>query len=103
MAHAAFEGLIPVATYYTADSMLHEDRPKMDALYPKILSMHITRTAAILLCVVTELQAHFRFDDDGARIKERICEMWNALMPVFEVKELYQERYVQIMKDRGIR
>lgn len=98
MAHGAFEGLILTAMYYIQDSMPHEARPEMDALYPKILSMHILRCAAILLCIVTELQAHFRFDDDGARINERIRAMWNVLMPVFEVKELYDERYAALMK-----
>ena len=102
MAHGAFEGLLPVAMYYVSDSMPHEDRPKMDAMYPTILSMHIARAAGVLLCVVTELQAYFRFDDDGARISQRIQAMSNALMPVFEVKELYEERYKQLMKDRHI-
>ena len=102
MAHGAFEGLIPVAMYYVADSMLHEDRDKLDAIFPTVFSMHIPRVAAILLCIVTELQAYFHFDDDGARINQRIHEMWDALMPVFEVKELYDERYSQLMKDKRI-
>jgi hypothetical protein len=28
--------------------------------------------------------------------------MWNVLMPVFEVKELYDERYERLMKDQRI-
>jgi len=64
------------------------------------MSMHIARAAAILLCMVTELQAYFHFE--GARIGERIHEMWNALMPLFEIKELYDERYAQLMKDKHI-
>jgi len=100
MAHGAFEGLMNVAMYYVADSFPHEDRPRVDAAHSDILSTHIVRAAGILLCIVTELQAHFRFDDDGARINQRIHEMWIALMPAFEVKELYEERYEQLMKDR---
>jgi hypothetical protein len=100
MAHGTFEGLMRVAMYYIADSMPHEERPKMDELHPKILSLHIARAAAILLCIVTEVQAHFHFD--GAKIDERIHKMWNALMPVFEVKELFSERYEQLMKDKRI-
>jgi hypothetical protein len=100
MAHGAFEGLMPVAMYYIADSVLHEDRPKMDAVFPRILCLHIARAAVILLCIVTELQAHFHFD--GANIDERIHKMWGALMPVFEVKELYNERYSQLMRDKNI-
>jgi hypothetical protein len=103
MAHGAFEGLIPVAMYYIADSMPHEDRPKLDTVYPKVLSMHISFVATILLCIITELQAYFHFDDDGARIYQRIHAMWDALMAVFEVKELYDERYKQLMEDKRMR
>jgi len=100
MAHAAFEGLTPIARYLIADSIPYEQRPKLDETYPVILSLHLARTAVILLCIVTELQAHFHFE--GARIDERIHKMWNALMPVFEAKELFTERYSQLMEDRLI-
>lgn len=66
------------------------------------MSLHLSRAAAILLCIVTELQAYFRFEDDGARIDERICEMWRVLMPAFDVGELYHERYQKLMADTGI-
>jgi hypothetical protein len=102
MAHGAFEGLLDVALYYTEDSMDHDFREKLAEKLPYIMSMHLARAAAILLCMVTELQAHFHFDDDGAQINERIHTMWNTLMPLFDVKELYKERYAQLMKDRGI-
>ncbi len=84
MAHGAFEGLMLTAMYYIADSMPHEERPKIDAQHPKVISLHIARAAGVLLCITTEVPAHFRFDDNGARINERIHEMWNALMPVFD-------------------
>jgi hypothetical protein len=100
MAHGAFEGLMPVAMYYITDSFPHEDRPKVDEMHPRILALHIARAAVILLCIITELQAYFHFD--GANINERIHNIWNALMPVFEVRELYDERYTQLMKDKGI-
>ena len=84
-----------------ADSFPHEERDKIDEQhFPRFLSLHIARAAAILLCIVTELQAQFRFD--GASINERIHKMWQALIPVFEVKELFDERYSQLMKDRRI-
>ncbi len=103
LAHGAFEGLIPVAMYYIADSLPHDDRPKLDTICPRVLSMHISFVATILLCIITELQACFHFDDDGARINQRIHAMWEALMPVFEVKELYDERYKPLMEDKRIR
>ena len=88
--------------FYIADSMPHEERPRIEDAHLRVFSANIARAALMLLCIITELQAHFRFDDDGARINERIHKMWDALMPVFEVKELYNERYCQLMKDRRI-
>jgi hypothetical protein len=102
MAHGAFEGLLDIAVYYTEDSQDHDFRKTLDEKHPYFVTMTLARAAAILLCMVTELQAYFRFDDDGARINERIHGMWKALMRLSDVKELYKERYEQLMKDRGI-
>jgi len=102
MSHGTFEGLMPTAMYYVPDTMPHEDRPKIDETFPRVLSMHIGRAAGVLLCIITDLQAHFKFDDSGARINERIHEMWTALMPVMEVKELYNGHYKTQMLSRGI-
>ena len=100
IAHGTFEGLLPLAMFLTSDSLPLEDRPKLEEVYPRILCLHTARAASILLCIITELQAQFHFD--GASINQRIQKMWNALMQVFEVKELYNERYAQLMKDKGI-
>jgi hypothetical protein len=102
MAHGGFEGLMRAGMFYIADSMPHEDRPRIEDAHLRVFSANIARAALMLLCIITELQAHFRFGDNGARINERIHKMWDALMPVFEVKELYSERYCQLMKDRRI-
>jgi hypothetical protein len=54
------------------------------------------------LCIVTELQSSFKFDDNGANINENIHRMWDVLMPLFDVKELYEEHYKELMQKRGI-
>ena len=100
LAHGAFEGLLDAGPYYTRDSQPHEDRPLIDASYSQVVFTHVARAAAILLCIVTELQAYFRFD--GANINERTTKIWNTLMPVLGVKELYDERYSQLMKSKGM-
>jgi len=100
MAHGASEGLLKTAVFYVTDSLPHEERPKLDDGHLRLLGSHLAQAAAILLCIVTELQAHFHFD--GANIDERIHKIWNALMPAFAVKQLYSERYEQLMKDKGI-
>jgi len=100
MAHGGSEGVTPVAVYFVSDSLEHEQRDDFETRYPRLLFVHITRAAAMLLCIVTEIQGYFRFD--GARINERILEVWQALKPAFEVKELYDQRYGQLMKNKGI-
>jgi hypothetical protein len=100
MAHGAFEGLLRTGLFYITDSLPHEERPKLDDGHLRLLSTHLSQAAAVVLCIVTELQAYFHFD--GANINERIHKMWDALMPTFVVKELYTERYEQLMKDKGI-
>jgi len=102
MAHGGFEGLMRAGMFYITDSMPHEDRPKIEDAHLRVLSSNIARAALMLLSIITELQAYFRFDDDGARINERIHTMWQELLPVFEVKELYDERYCQLMREKNI-
>lgn len=101
MAHGGFEGLLDSVSFYTRDAIPRELHPKMDDIHLRLMSMHMARAAIIMLCIVTELQAYFRFTD--ANINARIHRVWNALMPFFEAKELYDERYAQLMIDKGIR
>ena len=102
LAHATFDGLLETAAHYIVDMLPHEQRPKLDEIQPVRLSSHITQAAGILIGVVTELQPYFHFDDAGAHINERIHEVWNALLPTFTVKKLYEERYAQLMQESGI-
>jgi hypothetical protein len=100
MAHGTFEGLLVTAAFYVSKEISHDLRPTVDTMLDNSISIHLPRMSAILLCMVTEIQAYFRFD--GARINERIYQVWDALMQVPEVKELYDERYAQLMQTRGI-
>lgn len=102
LAHSTFDGLLDTGITYIPDMVPLEDRLKIDEIHPIHIGTHISQIAGILISAVTELQAYFRFDDAGARINERIQEVWNALMPTFTVKKLYQERYAELMKDKGI-
>lgn len=102
LAHGTFDGLLETAVYYITDIFPHDDRSKLDDVHPLRLSTHISQVAGVLVGAVTEVQAYFRFPSNGARINERIHEVWNALTPTFTVKELYDERYAQLMKTKGI-
>jgi hypothetical protein len=101
MSHGGFEGLLDAAAFYTRDAQTPDIKSKMDEAHPKLMSLHLSRAALVLLCIITEVQAYFRFE--GANIGPRIHNVWSALMPAFEVKELYDERYAQLMIERGIK
>jgi hypothetical protein len=103
LSHASFDGYIgelPAGAYFVLDAMPHEERPKVEKMYLAFLTRHIGRAAMILLCLVTELQLYFRFD--GADINARIENMWAVLTGVFEVREIYDERYCRLMREKGI-
>jgi hypothetical protein len=106
LSHGAYEafigtlGMVPVGAYYMNDFLPHEQRDKLDDTYHLFLSTHISRSASVLLCMLTEIQAHCRFD--GAHIDERICKVWAALLPLPATRELYDGRYSKLMKERGI-
>lgn len=106
LSHGAFEafagllGDMPVGSYYAEKLLPHELRPKIEESYGSFLSMHMARAATVLLCLITELQAYCRFV--GHKINERICKIWETLMPMFATKELHDGRYKKLMAERGI-
>ena len=91
---------MPIGAYYLNDFLSHEDEVKVEDSYELFLSTHVGRSATVLLCLITELQVHCRFE--GHNINDRICKIWEALMPLFEAKDLYQGRYAERMKENGI-
>jgi hypothetical protein len=101
--HGAFEGYIgdiPSGLFFATDSFPHEERPKIERLYRDFVTSHLGRAATVLLCLCTEIQAYFRFVD--ANINERVSGIWHVLTQLFEAKELYDEWYCALMKERGI-
>jgi hypothetical protein len=100
MSHATFQGLLPIALFLAPKDLPHEDRHTVDNAVVVMIATHIARLAGILLCTLTEVQAYCRFD--GAHINRRLHEVWNALIVVPEIKELYDERYAELMIEKGI-
>ena len=106
LSHGAYEafigtlGMVPVGAYYMNDFLPHEVRDRLDDTYDAFLGVHLGRSATVLLCLLTEVQAYCRFD--GANIDERICRVWAALQALPTTKELYDGRYAGLMRDRGI-
>jgi hypothetical protein len=99
--HGTFQGLMQTAMSYLERDLPQEERPKLEEASLRGIFAHMTRASAILLCILTELQAFFKFD--GARINARLHEVWNALVPAPEVKDLFDSRYAQLMQDKGIK
>jgi hypothetical protein len=100
MAHATFQGLMTTAIFYMAEEVPYEQQQKFETMTQRVIYLSMSRVAAILLCTLTEVQAYFRFE--GARINQRLHQVWKALIPVLEIKELYDKRYAKLMEDRGI-
>ena len=101
--HATFQGLTPVASFLAPKDLAHELRPIVEDNIERIIALHTSRVAGILLCTLTEVQAHFRFDrDQSARINQRLHQIWNVLILFPEIKELYDGRYSKLMRDRNI-
>lgn len=102
IAHGTFEAFMGIALPLIEDSQPLDKRKEMDKAHPGWIARHLFRAAGVLLCIVTELQAYFRFDDSAARINERIHAIWDALLSAFAVKELYDQHYRALMERRGI-
>src|SRR5260370_8888654 len=100
ISHGTFNRVLPIALFLVPNDVPHEHRTSVDSATDGMISLHIARVAAILLCTLTEVQASCRFD--GAKINQRIHEIWNVLVVVPEVKDLYDQRYAQLMKEKGI-
>lgn len=65
-----------------------------------MIAIHVARVAAVLLCTLTEVQVYCRFD--GANINRRLHQVWKALIPVPEIKKLYDGRFCKLMEEKGI-
>lgn len=100
ISHATFQGLLPIAVFFLQKDLPHEYRSNVDVASDWMISLHISRVASILLCMLTELQCNCRFD--GARINQRLHEIWSVLLVLPEIREFYEKRYSQLMKERGI-
>jgi hypothetical protein len=96
ISHGSFEGLVQVGAFFNRDGHRHEDRPKLDEAFPGLMSLHIGRSALILLCIVTEVQLKFNFK--GANIGTRIKKAWELLKPLAEGELVYRDRYEDKLK-----
>ena len=97
ISHASYDGLINIFPMIATDRLQHENRPTVDEAVDRHIAMHFGRAAGVLLCLLTEIQHYFRFD--GAHIDKRLGELWGALIPMLEVRELYDFRFRSLLKE----
>ena len=84
-----------------AHAVPHEQREHFDRVAVEdLIAIHLARASGLLICIVTEIQGYFRFE--GANINQRIHQVWDALLAMPDIKELFDERYAKLMSDRGI-
>jgi hypothetical protein len=96
VSHASFDGLGEIYPFIATDRLPHEMREQVKIAGLRRITMHIGRAAGLLLCLLTELQHFFRFDDFD--IDKRLKAVWEAMVPLYEVRELYEFRYKSILR-----
>lgn len=69
---------MPTAVLFEPRKVALEDQQQFENYTDRILSMHLLRVVGILLCILTEIQAHFRFAD--ANINKRLSDGWSAVL-----------------------
>jgi hypothetical protein len=99
ISHGSFEGLLEVAPFFVSDIGSVKMRSVVDSRYLQQMTLHVMRAATLLLCLVTELQVYFRFDDH--QIDPMLAYIWESMSGIYEAKELYDERYRKLMEDAG--
>lgn len=98
ISHASYDGLVQLFPFIARDRIPHAMRtPELDNYRLRNFFMHFARAAVLLLCLLTEIQHYFKFE--GANIDKRLRGIWTAMLPIYEVRELYDFRYDAILSE----
>ena len=96
LSHSSFAGLLSIFPFIAPDWVQSDDRAKMADAGERHTAMHLCRAAGLLLCLLTEIQHHYKFNDAG--IDARLQALWTELVQAPEVGELYTARYKNFMR-----
>jgi hypothetical protein len=90
--HMSFLGMLKLSAILFADDLPKERRSELGAdRLPRLMTTHLSRTAYLLLCLISELQSHFKFS--GAN-ELRILNLWLVLSADFpEANDIFRRRY----------
>ena len=97
ISHASYDGLVSLFPFIAADRVPDENRAGLDDATDRHITMHFGRAAGVLLCLLTEIQHFYKFS--GAKIDNRLSQIWAAMIPILEVRELYDCRYSSLLRE----
>jgi hypothetical protein len=97
ISHSSFDALADLYPFIATDRLPHEVRSQAQTAALRHITMHIGRAGGLLLCLLTELQQFFKFND--FEIDRRLRRVWSAMIPLYEVRELYDFRYGRILRE----
>jgi len=97
ISHASFDGLVDLYPFIATDRLPHENREQVPSAALRHITMHLGRVGGLLLCLLTELQHFYKFKDFD--IDKRLRQVWTAMIPLYEVRELYDFRYSSLLKE----
>jgi len=97
VSHASFDALVDLYPFIATDRLPHELRDHVSSTALRHITMHIGRAGGLLLCLLTEIQHVYRFGDFD--IDKRLRQVWTAMIPLYEVRELYDFRYNRILRE----
>lgn len=97
ISHASYDGLVSMFPFISDDQIRVEKRVEVTDAGERHIAMHIGRAAALLLCLLTEIQHFYKFDEPS-ELDRRLAEIWVAMLPMYEVKDLYASRYRALLR-----
>jgi hypothetical protein len=96
ISHSSYDGIMSIFHFIATERAEHEMRPIIREAAERHITVHVGRAAGLLLCLATEVQHFCKFD--GANIDQRISDMWAAIWPVVEVRDLFDYRYKALLR-----
>jgi hypothetical protein len=89
-----------VAPHFAKDVGGVQMRSVVDSRYLQEMTFHVMRAATVVLCLLTEIQVYFRFNNP--QIDPMLAYLWERMSGIYETNELFDERYRKLMEDAGI-
>jgi hypothetical protein len=96
ISHASFDALVSLFPFVARDRIPLDQRDGLLDVDDRNIAMHLGRASGVLAMLLTEFQHFYKFA--GHEIDQRLAQIWAALIPMAEVRELYEYRYKEILR-----